>query len=131
MTLSEEVIRIYGKRWSIEVFFKICKSYLNLSKEFRCLSYDAMVAHTAIVLVRYMILAVECRDREDARTLGKIFYLAYDELQDIQFAEALAIILEILKETLQETLFLTDEQGRQFIEAFILKLPEYLSKKLV
>nr|WP_244324829.1 transposase [Sporofaciens musculi] len=29
---EEEIIRIYGKRWDIEVFFKVCKSYLNLSK---------------------------------------------------------------------------------------------------
>jgi hypothetical protein len=43
----------------------------------------------------------------------------------------LAIILEILEETLQETLFLTDEQIRQLIEAFILKLPENLSNKLI
>jgi hypothetical protein len=92
---------------------------------------DAMIAHTAIVLVRYIMLAVECRNKEDARTLGEIFYLAYHELQDIQFTEALAIILEILEETLQETQLLTDEQIMQFIEAFILKLPEYLSKKLV
>ena len=40
-TLSdEEVVRIYGKRWDIEVFFKICKSYLNLGKEFQGRSYD-------------------------------------------------------------------------------------------
>jgi hypothetical protein len=92
---------------------------------------DAMVAHTAIVLVWYIMLAVKCRNKEGARMLGEIFYLAYHELQDIQFAEALTIILKILEETLQETQLLTDEQIMQFIEAFILKLPEYLSKKLV
>ncbi len=41
ITLSEEeIIRIYGKRWDIEVFFKVCKSYLNISKECRSMSYD-------------------------------------------------------------------------------------------
>ena len=30
---ENEIIRIYGKRRDIEVFFKMCKSYLNLSKE--------------------------------------------------------------------------------------------------
>ena len=50
MNLSEdEIIRIYGKRWDIEVFFKVCKSYLKLSKECNSLSYDAMTAHTAVV----------------------------------------------------------------------------------
>nr|WP_208107146.1 transposase [Halanaerobium congolense] len=39
---EEEVIRIYGKRWEIEVFFKVCKSYLKLSKECRSLSYDVL-----------------------------------------------------------------------------------------
>ncbi len=44
MTISEEeAIRIYGKRWDIEVFFKVCKSYLKLSKECNSLSYDAIL----------------------------------------------------------------------------------------
>lgn len=29
---EEEVIRIYGKRWGIEVFFKVCKSYPVVKK---------------------------------------------------------------------------------------------------
>lgn len=52
---EEEIIELYGKRWTIEVFFKICKSYLNLGSEFRRLSYDAITAHTVVVMVRYMI----------------------------------------------------------------------------
>lgn len=51
---ENEIIRIYGKRWDIEVFFKVCKSYLHLSKECRSISYDAMTAHTAVVFTRYM-----------------------------------------------------------------------------
>lgn len=70
---EEEVIRIYGKRWDIEVFFKVCKSYLKLSKECNSLSYDAMNAHIAIVLTRYMMLAVENRQTTDNRTLGELF----------------------------------------------------------
>ena len=45
-TLSEEeIIRIYGKRWQIEVFFKTCKSMLNLIGECHSLSYDALTVH--------------------------------------------------------------------------------------
>ncbi len=46
---KEEIIRIYGKRWDIEVFFKACKSYLHLIKECRSLSYNALTAHVSIV----------------------------------------------------------------------------------
>lgn len=39
VTLSEdEIIQLYGKRWDIEVFFKVCKSYLRLTNECHSLS---------------------------------------------------------------------------------------------
>lgn len=60
LTLSEEeIIQTYGKRWNIEVFFKMCKSYLKLGKETRSISYDALTAHTSIVFARYMMLALD------------------------------------------------------------------------
>jgi hypothetical protein len=55
---EDEIIRIYGKRWDIEVFFKMNKSFLKLGKEFQCRSYDSMVAHTSIVFARYMMLSI-------------------------------------------------------------------------
>ena len=65
MSLSEDVIiQLYGKRWDIEVFFKMCKSYLNLAKEFQGISYDLITAHTAIVMTRYIILAADKRHNE-------------------------------------------------------------------
>lgn len=65
---EEEIIRIYGKRWQIEVFFKTCKSMLNLIGECHSLSYDTLTAHVAIVFTRYMLLAVEQRQNDDQRT---------------------------------------------------------------
>ena len=84
LTLSEEeIIQTYGKRWNIEVFFKMCKSYLKLGKETRSISYDALTAHTAIVFARYMMLALEQRRNMDERSLGELFYLTIDKLEDI------------------------------------------------
>jgi hypothetical protein len=85
---EEEIIRIYGKRWQIEVFFKACKSYLNLIGECHSLSYDALTAHVAIVFARYMMLALERRKDEDERTLGELFFFFCDELSDITFSES-------------------------------------------
>lgn len=60
MSLSEEeIIRIYGKKWQINVFFKTYKSMLNLIDECHSLSYYALTAHTTIVFTRYMLLALE------------------------------------------------------------------------
>lgn len=132
MNLSEEeIIQLYGKRWDIEVFFKICKSYLNLGAEFQGLSYDAITAHTAVVLTRYMILSLEKRKNEDPRALGELFFLCYDEVADIKFAEALELILSLLQNVLEEALFLTNNQISQLIDAFISKLPEHFKEKML
>lgn len=47
---NEEIVRIYGKRWDIEVFFKMAKQHLKLAKEIQCRDFDALIAHTSIVL---------------------------------------------------------------------------------
>lgn len=131
MSLSEEeIIRIYGKRWQIEVFFKTCKSMLNLIGECHSLSYDALTAHTAIVFTRYMLLALEQQKNSDQRTLGELFFFLVDELADITFSRSLCIIMEALIASLQEILKLTDDQISAFVADFESRLPECLQKAL-
>jgi Archaeal putative transposase ISC1217 len=97
---NEEVIRIYGKRWDIEVFFKMIKSYLALVKEFQGRSYDMMFGHTTIVFMRYAMLALESRNTTDPRTIGDLFFHMCDEAEDIKFSTALILLMDILKKIL-------------------------------
>lgn len=127
---EEEIIRIYGKRWQVEVFFKTCKSTLNLIGECRSLSYDALTAHVAIVFTRYMLLALEQRKNEDQRTLGEIFFFLVDEMADITFSRSLCIIMTAMIARLQELLKLSDEQLEEFTADFEARLPEYLQSAL-
>ena len=130
-TLSEEeIIRIYGKRWQIEVFFKTCKSMLNLIGECHSLSYDALTAHVAIVFTRYMLLAMEQRQNEDPRTLGELFFFLVDEMADITFSRSLGILMDALMASLQEIFKLSDEQLTAFTSDFEARLPEYLRNAL-
>jgi IS4 transposase len=89
---EDEIIRIYGKRWDIEVFFKVCKSFLRLTRECRALSYDAMTAWVAIVFTRYMMLTLENRIQKDDRSLGELFFHNCAELSDITKIEALRLL---------------------------------------
>ena len=132
MSLSEEeIIRIYGKRWQIEVFFKTCKSYLNLVGECHSLSYDALTAHVAIVFARYMMIALEQRRNEDDRTLGELFFLFTDELADITFARAFQIIMDALIESLQTIFRLSEAQVQQLMNDFLGRIPVYMQKSLL
>jgi len=127
---DEEIVRIYGKRWDIEVFFKMTKSHLKLAKEFQGRSYDSMVAHTTIVFCRYIMLALECRNGRDPRTLGNLFYLCCDELHDISFSNALFLLFELLKESLREFLSLPGKKLNEFVDQFISSLPTFFKERL-
>jgi hypothetical protein len=127
---EEEIIRIYGKRWQIEVFFKTCKSMLNLIGECHSLSYDALTAHTAIVFMRYMLLALEQRKNADQRTLGELFLFLVDEMADITFSHSLCILMEAFKASLQKILMLSEEQLASFTADFMSRLPQYLKNAL-
>ena len=127
---EEDIIRIYGKRWQIEVFFKTCKSMLNLVGECHSLSYDALTAHVAIVFTRYMLLALTGRQNQDLRTLGEIFFFLSDELADITFAYAFGIILQAMIDSIHKHFQITDEQMEVFINDFYLGLPEYMQSAL-
>ena len=99
---DEDVVRIYGKRWDIEVFFKMAKQHLKLVKETQCRDFDALIAHTSIVFMRYMFLAYQCRVENDHRTFGDLFYSCCDEVSDISFIEALYRILTLAADQLKK-----------------------------
>jgi hypothetical protein len=97
---EDEIIQLYGKRWSIEVFFKACKSTLSLERELQTRSYDAIVAHATIVCCRHIMLAVQARLDEDVRSWGDLLYLCYAELADISFQLSLNLLLEEIAATI-------------------------------
>ena len=123
---DEEIIRIYGKRWDIEVFFKVCKSNLALAREFQGRSYDMLTAATAIVFMRYAMLSIEARNESDDRTIGELFYRYCQELHDIRLSQALLLLLSRLIEMLKETKFSKKKSQDKITELFLDTLPSYL-----
>ena len=127
---ENEIIRIYGKRWGIEVFFKVCKSYLHLSKECRAISYDAMTAHTAVVFTRYMMLSLESRESNDERSLGELFLYFSDEISDITWIQAFQLLFQMFRELLADNLDIADDKIDALVDAFMDAVPALLKSKL-
>ena len=128
---DEEIIRIYGKRWDIEVFFKVCKSNLALAREFQGRSYDMLTAATAIVFMRYAMLSIEARNESDDRTIGELFYRYCQELHDIRFSQSLLLLLTRLIGILKETKFSKKKSQDKITELFLDTLPSYLKRQLL
>jgi len=127
---EEEIIRIYSKRWQIEVFFKVCKSYLKFAKECRTLSYDAMTAHVAIVFMRYIMLVVKNRESEDPRTLGELFTYFMNEMADVTFLQAFKQIMSLFSKMMTEKFDLDEEEISKMIDTFIAALTPSMQRQL-
>ena len=116
---DEDVVRIYGKRWDIEVFFKMAKQHLKLAKEIQCRDFDALIAHTTIVFMRYMFLAYQCRMEADHRAFGDLIYTCCDELADISFLEVLYRILTLATDRLKQLGAFCEETTAAFFDATV------------
>ena len=78
-----EILELYAKRWSIEVFFKTCKGFLGFEDDSRALNYDTLVASKTICLLRYILITYNQRFDEDHRTFSEMFYLFCDSIEDM------------------------------------------------
>ena len=132
VSLSDEaIIALYGKRWDIEPYHKIIKSCLKLEKEFQVRSFDAITAHAAIVLLRYIFLSLENRERKDPRTLGVLFHSICEELEDISFAQAITLLICVMRQHLSDRLKISKEFIEALIGRFMDQLPAHTKRRLV
>jgi hypothetical protein len=120
---EREAVRIYGKRWDIEVFFKVCKSVLKLARELQVRSFDSLVAHTSIVFLRYMLLSCENRLCQDERSHGELFAALCDELEDISLKQAIDLLFAYLEIAAREEA-LTPERLKVLQESFMADLAQ-------
>lgn len=130
---DEEIIRLYGNRWSIEVFFKSIKSFMKLGTEFQGRSYDMMISHTTIVYCRYIVLEWLRREEKDTKTFGELFFRYCDDIQDIDLTTALESLMDLFmehignivkdsKETIKSQLMYWISQQASFIKALFTDL---------
>lgn len=85
---SQKILEYYSQRWSIEVFFKNCKQYLNYGKE-QMSNLDSIIACDALVFMRYIFLSY-LAFKENAT-----FYEKFTSLYKSQTTKAFGI--ELLK----------------------------------
>ena len=131
---DEDIVRIYGKRWDIEVFFKMAKQHLKLAKEIQCRDFDALIAHTTFVFMRYMFLSYQCRMETDDRSFGDLFYACCDEIKDISFIEALFRILTLACDRAKQFNNHCEKTATAFIDAimeYALKSVNFSKNKVV
>lgn len=126
-------MRIYGKRWDVEVFFKMMKHHLNLEKEAQLRDYDGIVGHTTIVMARYIFLAVEQRCHDDQRTIGGLFFACSEEIKDLSLIEALQRLLALALDKVRSSGAFFEDAFFAMIDAIMGAAIEFiqLSRRLI
>ena len=123
---DEEIIRIYSKRWDIEVFFKMVKSYLKLAKEFQGRSFDMLVAHTTIVFLRYIMITDSSRMSTDEKSFGDLFFEYGDKVKERTFVYARTCRCQQIKLILENQLFLAEDHINEILDKLLDSLPKYM-----
>lgn len=88
------------------------------------------VRNTSIVFARYMMLALEQRRQIDKRSIGELFFLTIDELEDLRYLDGLSLLLELLMKCAKEANILDEKQINQLLNLFLAKLPDLWEKCL-
>jgi hypothetical protein len=129
-----EILKYYSRRWVIEVYFKDCKQLLDLGRG-QSESFDALVALTTIIMIRYLLLVYLLLKKHTSKSIGPIFrQLAEEQLE--------AAVLSTLWERLTQIIMLSSQlifddvdneklfQLLEFIEMNILQFDSAASAKL-
>ena len=127
---EDEIIQIYGKRWAVECFFKVCKGYLRLTSGCSSLDYDAITTHVAIVFSQYMMLSENQRMQADERSIGDLFFATVDELQDLLFEDAIFLLITAVFNSITEAFELSTSEREKLLETFLSAVPIPLKRRL-
>jgi hypothetical protein len=69
------------------------------------------------------MLEIESRNEEDSQTIGNLFYVCCDELEDIKLMDSLKLILSILRDCIEELFVVLKEEIDTIFNVFLTKLP--------
>jgi len=96
-----EILNYYSRRWAIECFFRDCKQLLELGKG-QSETFDAVVAWTSIVMIRYLLLVYILAKRQIIGPIGPLFKeLAHEHLQ--------LVFIQLLWERFRQILMLSSQ----------------------
>lgn len=111
------LIKHYQVRWTIEVYFKECKQYLNLGG-CQSQSLDAQYAHATIAMIQYILLTLAKRFGE-YESKGAVFRQGGENLAELTLQSRLWGLLLELVQLLVELLELVIEDIDQLLEKII------------
>ena len=95
---DNEVVELYGRRFSIEANFYNMKHFLHINKETQCRNFSSTVAYSALSMLRLLTLEWIKRGSEDLCTIGGLFYQTREDLLLVPFRDAFTKLMTLFKD---------------------------------
>ncbi len=95
-----KTVEIYNIRWSIEVYFKESKQYLNLGHS-ESNDFDGQIADATISMIQYIVLSINKRF-SSYETMGELFRKSQKELIELTIANRIWKLFIILQQKMVE-----------------------------
>ena len=89
-----------------------------------------MIAHTAVVFTRYMMLSLESRESNDNRSLGELFLYFSDEMSDITWIQAFQMLLQMFQNMIRDNTELSEDKINELVDMFMDTRPAVLKTQL-
>jgi len=130
---AKSILENYSQRWSIEVFFKNCKQYLNYGKE-QSSNLDSMIASDAIVFLRYILLSyLAYKDKIDFYATLEINrnqrkFIEYGLRLMIFFMRRLSVFLEKIVELIENN---KKELAVEMMKNFIANITHFSDQVII
>ena len=127
---AEEIIRLYSRRWMIEIRFKAQKQWLGLGSECQGRLFETVHSQMIISSMRYMLLELNRRIEKDPRSFFSCCRSIREEMREIPYREALhslVLLISSLPKRLLDKGIVTARQAGEIEDVIIELLGEWLS----
>ena len=127
---AEEIIRLYSRRWMIEIRFKDQKQWLGLRSECQGHLFETVHIQMIISSMRYMLLELNRRIEKDPRSFCSCCRSIREEMREIPYREALhslVLLISSLPKRLLDKGIVTARQAGEIEDEIIGMLGEWLS----
>jgi hypothetical protein len=78
-----------------------------------------------------MMLSLKHRQESDDRSIGELFMVICDEIQDLTMEEALFLIINAILASVHDKFSLTEQQLDRLIQEFVTMLPRHIQNRLL
>ena len=134
-----KTVEIYNIRWSIEVYFKESKQYLNLGQS-ASNDFDGQIADATISMIQYIVLSLNKRF-SSYETMGELFRKSQKELIELTIVNRIWRLFIILQQKIVEIFeididvlhkrMINDDKYRKILISLLEKMNEQFTEESI